>query len=435
MGHSVTQQSGAATGASHDVIVMITARHAVQVGDLLVGSHFDAAPKPLFPRSLVPPSFATATAPGDSICSALTTATGSASLANMALCTTSGGGFAVLLGAETSESAVSLFVFGPDNTLLSKVAAIESAKTAFPINALAELADGGFVMAWRNTTTATGHLRIVYPFSGGSPSAIVNLGAAYTISVTAASDGGFYIQANGPSPFFAKYSAAGVQQWSKSIGTTNASASPVFELANGNVVVAYGGTFAIYSPAGAVVVAAKALPGTVGGGAPLAGGGFVVGLSVSGNATGWRHAIISDDGTVLYLVDSFAAWWLRGHPAGGYVAGAVSGSSYYGYQNDGRRGTLLSGDSLPVPLADGRLARIKLNSVAATLVTEIFAGSGAIYGIALDAAVAGTSARVKVAGAALLRADWNNGGFNHASKSPAGNRGLIVGQSAVLGGL
>lgn len=442
MGNFVTQESGASPGASPDLITTVTARHSLQVGDLLVGSHYDAAPKPLFPRSLVPASFATAKAPEDSIWSALTTATLSTSHNQMSVCPMAAGGFAALVGSGSSAANVSLFVFGPTNTLLSNTTPISSAQVSFNNGdqnfGLAELTNGGFVMAWKNANV--GYIQSVYPLGGGTPFGPINLGTAYGVAVCAAADGGLYVLVNGPSPALSKYNAAGTNQWTKTgIGGGNGNNRAIIELANGNVATVYGNTFAIYSPSGAVVVAATVIPGLLGNeptAAPLAGGGFVVASKTNGSSN-FQHTVISDSGAVLYQTTvPSAGSWLRSHPAGGYVADGASSTTYFGFSNAGRPSAPTPGAYLPLPLADGKMASIRLNSASSQLVTEIFAGSGSVFGVALDAAAAGAGARVQVAGGVSLRADWNNGsgGFNHTAKSPAGNRGVVLGQSALLGG-
>lgn len=442
MGNFVTPQSGASGGASQDLITTITARHALQVGDLLVGSHYDAAPKPLFPRSLVPASFATAKAPEDSIWSALTTATLSTSHNQLSVCPMSAGGFAALVGSGSTAANVSLFVFGPNNTLLSNTTPITSAQVSFnngdQNGSLAELTNGGFVMAW--TAGGVGYIQSAYPLGGGTPFGPTNLGSAYGVAVCAASDGGFYLLVNGPSPSLSKYSAAGFQQWTKAgIGGGNGNNRAVIELANGNVAAVYGNTFAIYGPSGAVVVAATAIAGLLGNeptAAALAGGGFVVASKTNGGSN-FQHTVISDSGAIVSQASVQSALsWLRSHPAGGYVANSASSTTYFGYSTAGRPSAPTPGAYMPLPLADGKIASIRLNSASSQLVTEIFAGSGSVFGVSLDAAAAGASARVQVAGGVSLRSDWNNGsgGFNHTAKSPAGNRGVVLGQSALLGG-
>lgn len=436
MGNFVTQQSGASAGASLDLITTITARHALQVGDLLVGSHYDAAPKPLFPRSLVPASFATAKAPEDSIWSALTTATLSTSHNQMSVCPTAAGGFAALVGSASSAANVSLFVFGPNNTLLSNTTPISAAQVSFNNGgdnnfSLAELTNGGFVMAW--VQSGVGYIKSVYPLGGGTPFGPTSLGTSSGVAVCAASDGGFYVYLSSLS----KYNAAGVQQWTKAgIGGGNRNRA-VIELANGNVAAVYGNTFAICSPSGAVVVAATTIPGMLGNestAAALAGGGFVVASRTNGGSN-FQHTVLSDSGAVMSQTSVPSALsWLRSHPAGGYVADNASSTTYLGFSNGGRPSAPTPGAYMPLPLADGRIASIRLNSAASQLVTEIFAGSGFVFGVALDAASAGASAKVQVAGIAPLRSDWNNGGFNHTAKSPSGTRGVVLGQSALLGG-
>lgn len=442
MGNFVTQQSGASAGASLDLITTITARHALQVGDLLVGSHYDAAPKPLFPRSLVPASFATAKAPEDSIWSALTTATLSTSHNQMSVCPTAAGGFAALVGSGSSAASVSLFVFGPSNTLLSNTTPISSAQVSFNNGdnnfGLAELTNGGFVMAW--VQSSVGYIQSAYPLGGGTAFAAINLGSAYGLAVCAASDGGFYVLKNGTSPSLTKYTAAGAQQWTKAgVGSGNSNNRAVIELASGNVAAVYGNTRAIYDSAGNVVSAAATITGLLGNeptAAALAGGGFTVASKTNGGSN-FQHTVISDSGAVLYQTSvPSAVGWLRSHPAGGYVADSASSTTYFGFSNAGRPSAPTPGAYMPLPLADGKIASIRLNNASSQLVTEIFAGSGSVFGVALDAAAAGASARVQVAGGVSLRSDWNNGsgGFNHTAKSPSGNRGMVLGQSALLGG-
>lgn len=439
--------------AATDITVPMTARYAQQTGDLLVGSAFDLAPKPLFPRARVPASFPAVRQPDDSVCPALTTTpvANTVDYTKVSACATAAGGYAVLLKAGSAGAGVRLLVYSANNVLLASVQ-YGTGSTGLSNNtdgnyALAELTGGGFLISMRDGSS-TCWLRVVYPLGGGVDTNQMSINA-YGVSIASASDGGFYVQQNSANPSLTKYSAAGTQLWQVAgigsgteLGVGNANNSCVFELANGNVVAAWANRYAIYSPAGAVVLAPANVPGLAGSvsdavtGVALAGGGFVLSSLLPNNGNSKWHTLLSDAGALVrqYSVN-IAPGWLRAHPAGGYLSESGQTGQYHGYDNTGRPSAAAPGSGLPLPLADGRIASIRLVAGSNQIITEIFAGSGFVYGVASDTAAAGAAATVQVSGKATLRADWTPGAFDHASRLPGGNRGFIVARTLMLEGI